>query len=63
MRGLLMAVLISGMAFGQAAEEPKPADTSAPQSPAAATTATPKPAPTITGDPNAVTIPAGTKIP
>jgi hypothetical protein len=63
MRGLLMAVLISGMAFGQAAEEPKPADTSAPQSPAAATTATPNPAPTITGDPNAVTIPAGTKIP
>ena len=51
MRVILMALLVSGMAFGQAAN--KPAD---PQLPASAQEAAPQ-------DPNAVVIPAGTKIP
>jgi hypothetical protein len=75
MRGLLTALLVSGMAWGQAAETAKPADATAP----AAATA---PAPANNAgqakelsavpagatlqeapDPNAAVIPAGTKIP
>lgn len=64
MRGLITILLISGMAFAQAADTPKPADTSAQDAPASsapapAVAASPAPA----SDPNAVTIPAGTKIP
>ena len=79
MRGLLTVLVISGMALGQAAEAPKPADapaqsagtSSAPEAapaqipaspPSAAEAATPAPLATPP-DPNAVTIPAGTKIP
>jgi hypothetical protein len=61
MRGLFAVLLISGMAFGQAADTAKPSD--AAQTPAAASPATVNPAPTAVSDPNAVTIPAGTKIP
>jgi hypothetical protein len=75
MRGILMVVLISGMAVGQTADTQKP-DSATPGSvpaavaeprfsPAASPTpaATPSPAPAAAVDPNAVTIPAGTKIP
>jgi len=66
MRILLTLLLASGMALGQAAEAPKPADAPvAAQAPhAAAATAAPAPAQAETPrDPNAVVIPAGTKIP
>ncbi len=53
MRVLFTLVLVSGMAWGQAAETAKPADSAAP---AAA-------APVEAADPNAAVIPAGTKIP
>jgi type IV secretion system protein VirB10 len=53
MRGLLITLLISGMALGQAADAPKASDSSQ-------NTPVPSaPAP----DPNVATIPAGTKIP
>jgi hypothetical protein len=54
MRELLAALLISGMALGQAANAPKASDS--PQNPAA----TPS---IVASDPNATTIPVGTKIP
>ena len=55
MRGLLTMLLISGMAWGQAAETPKPADSPA---------SNPTPAaPTESTDPHAALIPAGSKIP
>jgi type IV secretion system protein VirB10 len=59
MRVLLTVLLISGMALGQAAEEPKP------ESPGSSTpvVAVASPAPTAASDPITVTIPAGTKIP
>ena len=53
MRGLLITLLISGMALGQAADAPKASE------PAQATAAATTPA----ADPNVATIPAGTKIP
>jgi hypothetical protein len=78
MRGLLTLLLISGMAWGQASEAPKTPDTSAPSASSAQNTepastptsnatpaqdapnATPAAAPK---DPNALAIPAGSKIP
>jgi|SRR5579859_2892407 len=60
MRGILTVLLVSGMAWGQAAETTKPAD-AASQTPRATGTAAAQPA-TPQG-PNAVVIPAGTKIP
>jgi hypothetical protein len=60
MRGMFTVLLISGMALGQAADTPKPG---AAQSSAPAETVTPSPAPVPAADPNAVVIPAGTKIP
>ena len=65
MRRILMMLLVSGMAWGQAA--PKTADSPA-QSPSAAQAATAKPPqaatqPTAAQDPNAVVIPAGSRIP
>ena len=79
MRGLLTVLLVSGMAWGQAADTPKPADAAAPaaatapandaaqaqdkEPSAAPAAATPAQAPDQTPDPNATVIPAGTKIP
>jgi hypothetical protein len=74
MRGFLTILLVSGMAWGQAAETPKAADSSAKTAttsaaPAAATTASQaagQPAagqPAAARDPNALVIPAGAKIP
>jgi len=68
MRELLMAVLVSGMAFGQVAETAKPANTPAvgTSQTNAAAQATDAPAvgtPTETQDPNVAVIPAGTMIP
>lgn len=66
MRGILTALLVSGMAFGQAAETQTPSDTSAAQSPAAQSPANPAPAKqqtTATADPHATVIPAGSRIP
>jgi hypothetical protein len=55
MRGILTLLLVSGLAWGQAADTAKPADAAA-TSAAQGATAAPQ-------DPNAVVIPAGTKIP
>jgi type IV secretory pathway VirB10-like protein len=73
MRALLTVLLVSGMAWGQAAETPKPADATAPPVATApakdaaqedkAPGVTPAATPTQAADPNAVVIPAGTKIP
>ena len=70
MRTLLAMLLVSGMAFGQAAETSKPADTPAQPAnavPAQATPANPAPAAeqpaAAAPGPNAAVIPAGTKIP
>jgi type IV secretion system protein VirB10 len=67
MRGLLTLLLISGVALGQAAETPKAEDAGANSSNAEATPATSPaagaPASAAVADANAVTIPAGTKIP
>jgi hypothetical protein len=60
MRGAWVFLLLSGMALGQAAETQKP-DAAAGSAPAAAAEASPAPA--AVSDPNAITIPAGTKIP
>jgi type IV secretion system protein VirB10 len=61
MRGILTVLLISGMAWGQAADTAKPAD-AATQTPSV--TARPAAAqPAAPQDPKAVMIPAGTKIP
>jgi hypothetical protein len=60
MRVIGTILLISGLALGQAAETPKPAEG---QSSAPADTAATNPTPASAPDPNAVTIPAGTKIP
>ena len=64
MRIFLTVLLISGMAFGQTAEMPKPANApvAAPidQAAKSAQSAEPSAAPR---DPNAVVIPAGTKVP
>jgi hypothetical protein len=59
MRVFLTVLLISGIAFGQTADAPKPA-VSADSAPAAQVTPNPPPG---VSDPNVVTIPAGTKIP
>ena len=58
MRGILTALLLSAMAWGQAAGTTKPADSSA--QPSAQATTVPSAAPS---DPNAMIIPAGSKIP
>jgi hypothetical protein len=66
MRLLLTLMLVSGMAFGQSSDTPKPSDT-----PAAAPSASQAAPPQVSGviqstaapDPNALIIPAGTKIP
>jgi type IV secretion system protein VirB10 len=54
MRGAWTFLLLSGMAFGQTAETPKPESAATSDAPAAAVAAV---------DPHAVTIPAGAKIP
>lgn len=65
MRLLLTLTLVSGMAFGQSSDTAKPADTPAPAP--AKSQAAPAQAsgliPTTGNDPNALVIPAGTKIP
>jgi hypothetical protein len=79
MRGLLAVLLVSGMAWGQAADPAKPADATTPpaamapandatqaqnkESSAVPATVTPAQAPDQMPDPNATVIPAGTKIP
>jgi len=73
MRVLFTVLLVSGMAWGQAADTAKPADTAAPAAAAAQTNDSTSPkdmtaAPTgatlqEAADPNAAVIPAGTKIP
>ncbi len=64
MRAIGTILLISGMALGQAAETPKPTPTTdVNSSPAPAETVAPNPGPAAPADPNAITIPAGTKIP
>jgi hypothetical protein len=72
MRALLMVLMVSGMAWGQAAETAKPADAPAPAAPPAQasdavqpkeSTAAPAATPAEAPDPNATVIPAGTKIP
>ncbi len=60
MRGLLIVLLMSGMALGQTPDTQKPDGAAASSAPAAATAPGPAPA---ASDPNVVTIPAGTKIP
>lgn len=59
MRVIWTALLVSGMAWGQAADTAKPAD--AAQTPSLSGAAAAQPA--TPQDPNAVVIPAGTKIP
>jgi hypothetical protein len=59
MFGLLGIPLIFGMALGQAADAPKKDDAAA----SASTSAAAKPTDAAVADPNAVVIPAGTKIP
>jgi type IV secretion system protein VirB10 len=61
MRGAWTFLLLSGMAFGQTAETPKPESAATSDAPAAAVAATPAPVAAV--DPHAVTIPAGAKIP
>jgi hypothetical protein len=61
MRGVWALLLISGMALGQAPEAQKPDNAAANSAPAAAAKAAP--AAGAASDPNAITIPAGTKIP
>jgi hypothetical protein len=61
MRELLMVLLVSGMAFGQAADTGTPADSASRSSSPAQTPAGVTPA--EAQDPNAAVIPAGTKIP
>jgi type IV secretion system protein VirB10 len=66
MRIFLTVLLVSGMALGQASESTKPADSTAPvAAPAAASPQAkdPAPAPAEPADPNALVIPAGTRIP
>jgi hypothetical protein len=66
MRGILTVLLVSGMAWGQAADTARPADAPAQSPSAAAAAADPTPAsrqPAAPQDPNALVIPAGTKIP
>src|SRR6266849_3281458 len=64
MRAIGTILLISGMALGQAAETPKPTPkTDVNSGPAPAETVAPNPGPAGPSDPNAITIPAGTKIP
>jgi hypothetical protein len=64
MRVAWTLLLLCGMALGQTADSPKPADASAAATPAAAPAVAATPARTAAAsDPNVVTIPAGTKIP
>src|SRR5271166_1966744 len=61
MRILFTLFLLSAMALGQIADSPKQDDASPSSVPITVVATTPAPA--ILSDPNAVTIPAGTKIP
>jgi len=68
MRGMLIILLVSGMAWGQAGDTPKPADGAAqaasrPQTSAASSTQPTPAASSATADASAATIPAGSKIP
>jgi len=70
MRGLLVTLIISAMSWGQAAQEPKRDPAGPSSAPAATQSVTPSVTPSIApvapssvGDPNIVTIAAGTKIP
>jgi hypothetical protein len=64
MRAAWTLLLLSGFAFGQAANTPKPEDpVSTPAPPAQTKPAQPTSAPASAPDPNVCTIPAGTKIP
>ena len=63
MRAMLTALLVSGMAWGQAADPAKPADSAAPQPQTAAATQTQASATVNAPDPNTMVIPAGSKIP
>lgn len=66
MRILFTLLLVSGMALGQSSDAPKPADAPAAAQPAQATPATPALPPAQAAaphDPNALLIPAGSKIP
>lgn len=59
MRGVLTLLLVSGMAWGQAADTPKPAESAA----QSANTPTVTTRSSTSQDANAVVIPAGTKVP
>jgi len=65
MRVLATMLLISGMAWGQAAQSPNPANAPTPAAapPAAAQTATPSIPPVAPRNPNSAVIPAGSKVP
>jgi hypothetical protein len=64
MRGAWTLLLLSGMALGQAADPPKPEEPASTPAPAAPAQTNPaQPATASTPNPNAYTIPAGTKIP
>ena len=66
MRAAWTLLLLSGFALGQAAYTPKPQDpasTPAPAAPAQTNSAQPTPTSVTAPNPNAYTIPAGTKIP
>jgi hypothetical protein len=65
MRVLGTMLLISGMAWGQAAQSPNPANAPTPAAapPAAAQTATPSITPVAPRNPNSAVIPAGSKVP
>jgi len=60
MRGAWTFLLLSGIALGQTADTPKPEEPAPTPAPAATATS---PSPVATSDPNAYTIPAGTKLP
>jgi len=64
MRIFLTMILASGMAWGQATDAPKPANDPAVDAPSSLQAAAPTPAPAAAPrDPNAVVIPAGSKVP
>ncbi len=68
MRVILAVLVVSGVALGQAADAAKPGDAQTPaittsQSSAQSSTPPPVATPAQTTDPNAVVIPAGTKLP
>src|SRR5499427_6226396 len=62
MRGILTALMVSGMAFGQTPETQKPAATPVP-APVQSATATQAAKPATEQDPNTTVIPAGSRVP